>query len=108
MDNNVTQLVEKYPGVAITIQAGELHKFAEFLIEQTIKGWREEVEAKVAESQQEKLLTAKEVASLFGVCTRTVARWCEAGILTPIPVGGLLKYKRSDCLKIIEDGRREA
>lgn len=102
MDNSIMELAKTYPGVSITIQAGDLEKFGNALIEGTMKRYREDFAAREAEERQEKLLTAKEVAKTFGVCTKTITRWRKAGIITPVPVGGLLKYKSSDCRRIIE------
>ena len=103
MDNSIMELAKSFPGVSITIPAGELEKFGNALIEGTMKRYREDLAAREAEKQEEKLLTAKEVARKFGVCTKTVTRWRKAGIISPVPVGGLLKYRNSDCRRIMEE-----
>lgn len=95
-------LAKQFPSVAITIPAVELEKFGVALIEGTMKRYREDLAQRESEERNEKLLTAKEVAQLFGVCTKTITRWREAGIITPVPVGGLLKYRNSDCRRIIQ------
>lgn len=96
------ELTKTFPGVSITIQAGDLEKFGNALIEGAMKRYREDLAAREAEERQEKLLTTKEVAKTFGVCAKTITRWRKAGIITPVPVGGLLKYKSSDCRRIIQ------
>lgn len=103
MDNTIIELAKQCPGVAITIRAEDLEQFGAALIEGTMKQYRADIEAREAEERNEKLLTAKEVAAKFGVCTKTITRWRKAGIITPIPVGGLLKYRNSDCRRIIEE-----
>jgi excisionase family DNA binding protein len=48
-------------------------------------------------SNQEKLLTPAEVASLFRVDPKTVTRWAKAGKLTSIrTLGGHRRYKESE------------
>lgn len=103
MEKTIMELAQQFPGVSITIPAGELEKFGNALIEGTMKRYREDLAAREAEEREEKLLTAKEVAQKFGVCTKTVTRWRKAGIISPVPVGGLLKYRNSDCRRIIEE-----
>ena len=107
MDYSIIDLAKQIPGVSLTIPAGELERFGEALIEGTIKRYREDLAAREAEERNEKLLTAKEVAKKFGVCTKTVTRWRKAGVISPIPVGGLLKYRNSDCLRIIQERGQE-
>lgn len=101
------ELAKNFPGVSVTIPAEELEKFGTTLIEGTMKRYREELAARESEEQKEKLLTAKEVAEKFGVCTKTISRWRKAGIISPVPVGGLLKYRNSDCRRIIEERGQE-
>ena len=103
MENSIMDLAKQFPGVSISIPARELEKIGTALIEGTMQRYREDLAAREAEERNEKLLTAKEVAQKFGVCAKTITRWRKAGIITPIPVGGLLKYRNSDCLRIIED-----
>lgn len=102
MENSIMNLARTFPGVSITIPAEELEKFGNDLIEGAIKRYREGFAAKEAEMHEEKLLTAKEVAKKFGVCAKTISRWRKAGIISPISVGGLLKYRNRDCQRIID------
>ena len=52
--------------------------------------------ASLTSSNQEKLLTPAEVASLFRVDPKTVTRWAKAGKLTSIrTLGGHRRYKES-------------
>ena len=53
------------------------------------------------------LLTATEVADLFGVGRRTVARWSTAGLLpcTRTP-GGHRRFRRSAIALLIAGGKR--
>ena len=53
--------------------------------------------ASLTSSNQEKLLTPAEVASLFRVDPKTVTRWAKAGKLTSIrTLGGHRRYKESE------------
>jgi excisionase family DNA binding protein len=53
--------------------------------------------APLSASNQEKLLTPAEVASLFRVDPKTVTRWAKAGKLTSIrTLGGHRRFKESE------------
>ena len=53
--------------------------------------------ASLTSSNQEKLLTPAEVASLFRVDPKTVTRWAKSGKLTSIrTLGGHRRYKESE------------
>ena len=106
MQDSITELAKQFPGVAITIPAEDLEKFGNNLVKNTIEQYRAEIAAKEAEARQEKLLTAKEVAEFFGISTKTVTRWRDRGQLTPVYVGGLIKYRKSECLRILEDQQK--
>lgn len=97
------ELAQQFPQVCITVKAEDLLSFGSAIVSDTMAKYRAELEAKIQAENEERLLTGKEVAALFGVCSRTVARWKKAGYLTPVPVGGILKYKKSECRRIIEE-----
>lgn len=42
------------------------------------------------------LLRTREVAALTGVSPRTVEYWRERGVLEPVRIGGVTRYRRSD------------
>jgi excisionase family DNA binding protein len=59
--------------------------------------------APLSASNQEKLLTPAEVASLFRVDPKTVTRWAKAGKLTSIrTLGGHRRYKESDVKALLK------
>ncbi len=59
--------------------------------------------APLSASNQEKLLTPAEVASLFRVDPKTVTRWAKAGKLTSIrTLGGHRRYKESEVKAILK------
>ena len=100
------ELAQNYPQVSITVPAGDLLSFGTAIVSDTMARYRAELEAKIQAENEEKLLTAREVATLFNVCSKTITRWRKAGYLTPVIVGGILKYRRSDCRRIIEERGR--
>ena len=58
--------------------------------------------ASLTSSNQEKLLTPAEVASLFRVDPKTVTRWAKAGKLTSIrTLGGHRRYKESEVKSLL-------
>jgi excisionase family DNA binding protein len=59
--------------------------------------------APLSASNQEKLLTPSEVASLFRVDPKTVTRWAKAGKLTSIKtLGGHRRYKESEVKALLK------
>ncbi len=59
--------------------------------------------APLSTSNQEKLLTPAEVASLFRVDPKTVTRWAKAGKLTSIrTLGGHRRYKESEVKALLK------
>ena len=59
--------------------------------------------ASLTSSNQEKLLTPAEVASLFRVDPKTVTRWAKAGKLTSIrTLGGQRRYKESEVRALLK------
>lgn len=57
----------------------------------------------LGQSNQEKLLTPAEVASLFRVDPKTVTRWAKAGKLTSIrTLGGHRRYKESEVKTLLK------
>ena len=59
--------------------------------------------ASLTSSNQEKLLTPAEVASLFRVDPKTVTRWAKAGKLTSIKtLGGHRRYKESEVRSLLK------
>ena len=100
------ELAQQFPQVSVTIPAADLLSFGAAIVSDTMARYKAELEARIQAENEEKLLTAREVAALFNVCTKTVARWKKAGYLTAVPVGGILKYKRSECRRIIEEKGR--
>ena len=57
----------------------------------------------LAATNQEKLLTPAEVASLFRVDPKTVTRWAKAGKLTSIKtLGGHRRYKESEVKELLK------
>ncbi|MBR6864240.1 MAG: helix-turn-helix domain-containing protein [Bacteroidales bacterium] len=100
------ELAQQFPQVSITVPAGELLSFGNAIVSETMAQYRAVLEAQIRAENEEKLLTAREVAALFNVCTKTVTRWKNAGYLTPVPVGGILKYRQSECRRIIEERGR--
>lgn len=103
---DLLKLAGEHPGLSVTIPAAELEKFGSSLVENAIARYKNELQARELAESEEKLLTAREVAAKFGVCAKTITRWRKAGYIEPVPVGGLLKYRLSDCKRILEEGKK--
>ena len=91
-DMNIKELLSINPNVQLVVSAADLKEFALSLIE----------EAKIIEEEKpEPMFTPKEFAARHGVDKSTLWRWCKAGVLTPLHIGGKTFY-RDSCLKIQE------
>jgi len=53
-------------------------------------------------SPHETLLTRKETAALLRVSLSTLERWEQSGLLTPIRLGGTVRYRRTDIDALLE------
>ena len=101
---NFIDLVHAFPEVNITVKASELEAFGIALVKKA----KDEAEAEalrrmIQEKESRALLTAKEAAEFFGVSTKTITRWRASGYLPSVPVGGLYKYRRSDCRRLLNE-----
>jgi excisionase family DNA binding protein len=51
---------------------------------------------------EDKVLSAKEVAAVLGVCEMTIYRWVAAGKLKPMRIGRILRFRHSQLLIAME------
>ena len=57
----------------------------------------------------ERLMTPGEVADLFRVSPKTVARWASAGKITAVrTLGGHRRYREAEAQALLEDATHEA
>ena len=107
MDTNLLEIARTCPGLSITVNADDLRAFGAALVSETMQQYRATVEAEIRAKNEDRLLTVYEAAKLLGVCTKTVYRIRKAGEIEAVPVGGQLRYRRSDCLAILSNRRPE-
>lgn len=106
MEVGILDLVRDYPQASVTVNAADLERFGVALLQRARAEYEAEIAEKVMAEQEHSLLTAKEVAAFFSVSTKTVTRWRKAGYLTPVAVGGIFKYRRTDCRRVLEEKGR--
>ena len=106
---DIFNLAKAFPNLCITVNATDLERFGVELLNKARSQYETEVAERIAAESDRTLMTAKEVASYFSVSTRTVTRWRKAGYLTPVYIGGITKYRRGDCKRLLEtnEGRAE-
>ena len=56
----------------------------------------------------DELMSRRDVAQLFRCSPMTIIRWEEAGILTPVKLGKLVRYRRVDIAAYIALNTRKA
>lgn len=91
------ELVDKYPEIQITVKAGELKEWAEYII----KLAHQELVHQVANVNGETYLSRNEVAEMLRVDKSTLWRWAKRDYLKPIEVGGKRRYRMSDVKRIL-------
>lgn len=94
----IEEIIANFPNVSLTIQASDLIAFGERLVSETLARAKEEG-AKTGDT----LITEDEVRNLFGVSSTTLWRWRKRGYLEGVPVGGRIKYRSSDCQRILKE-----
>ena len=105
MEANILEIAKQYPQVSISVQAADLLALGSSIVADTIAKYRAEVEARERAEREEKMLTAQEAGKMLGVCEKTLYRWRRAGYIEGVRVGGIIKYRRSDCRAILANGK---
>lgn len=97
----IINIVEEYPDLNITVKAGDLKEWANYIIGLT----RQELEQQVTNAKGETYLSRAEVAKMLGVDKSTLWRWNKQGYLLHIETGSKRKYKMSDIKRILGEDR---
>ncbi len=56
------------------------------------------------EDREERLMTIAEVTDCLKVSRQSLHRWKEKGILVPVKLGDLVRYRKSDVDRIMREG----
>lgn len=91
---NIKQILECGANVSFTISALDLKEFMVSLIE--------ECSQNSVSLPMEKYLTTEETAQRLGCDISTLWRWDKSGYLKKLKVGGKVRYRESDVLKLME------
>ncbi|MBR4478435.1 MAG: helix-turn-helix domain-containing protein [Bacteroidales bacterium] len=105
MEANILEIAKQCPHVCFTVQGGDLLAMGKSIVSDTMAKYRAEIEAKERAEKEEKMLSAQEAADVLGVSEKTLYRWRKAGYIEGIRVGGIIKYRRSDCRAILANGK---
>ena len=97
------KILQDAPNISVNVRGADLISFGRDLITQAQRQ-KDEENKKVIEPP-DKLLDYKEALELFGVSGQTLWRWRKAGYIRPVRVGGKLKYRREDCVEILNGGK---
>ena len=98
--NNILKLAEQYPGVNLTIAAGELIEMINYCVNKT----RKDLEQQITDANTETYPSRQKVSEILDVDLSTLHRWAKSGYLTPIEIGGKRRYRMSDINKILGKG----
>ena len=109
MENvNITEMAARYPQMCITVQAADLAAFASALIAEAMDRQRTAAEQQARAAAEDRLLKTNEASQLLGVSIHTLHRWRKRGYLDAVTLGGQLRFRQSDCRRILETGKPEA
>lgn len=90
---NIQNLINSEANVAVTINLLDLREWAlELMNETTIEN----------NEKDESYLTVEEVAKKLHITKPTLWRWDKSGYLKRIKVGGKVRYRESDVIKLME------
>lgn len=93
----IEEIAKTFPNVSLTIQASDLIAFGVRLVNETMARAKEE-----CTKDDDPLITEEEVRNQFGVSSTTLWRWRKRGYLEGVPVGERIKYRSSDCRRILK------
>ncbi len=77
------------------VTAGDLCELVERLIDAKTKN------EQPIEQQGDEFLTPVQVKSILRISTSTVWRWKRAGLITPVKVAGLHRYRKSEIMALL-------
>ena len=87
---NINSMIESGAKVTVAIGIDDLRMFME------------EVSIKLIPEKTESYLSPKQVCEKIDIDNSTLWRWAKSGYLTPIKVGGKVRYKLSAIEKILQ------
>lgn len=97
----IANIIEQYPELNITMKAGELKEWAEYIVRLT----QQELEQRATNVKNETYLNRDEVAEMLRVDKSTLWRWNRDNYLVHIEVGGKRRYRMSDVKQILGEGK---
>ena len=92
---NVLSAIESTPQTIVMLTAGDLCELVERLIDAKTK------KEQPIEQQGDEFLTTAQIKSIFRVSTSTVWRWRQAGLITPVKVAGLMRYRKAEIMAML-------
>ncbi len=95
MSNNVLSSIESNPRTLVVLTAGDLRELVERLIDAKTK------KEQPIEQQGDEFLTSAQLKTIFGVSTSTVWRWKQAGLIRPVKIAGLLRYRKAEIMAML-------
>ncbi|MBQ2171632.1 MAG: helix-turn-helix domain-containing protein [Bacteroidales bacterium] len=95
------KILQDAPNISVNVRGADLISFGRDLIAQA----QQQKENEKTAEPQDTLLDYKAALELFGVSGQTLWRWRKAGYIHPVRVGGKLKYRRADCIEILNGGK---
>ena len=94
---SIKDLLASNANVSVTINVADLHEFLLQVINEKMEAKKQEVE--------ETYLTRDEASTMLGgAALSTLWRWEKNGDLTPMRIGSKVRYRKSDVVKILEEG----
>lgn len=91
---DISQIISSGAAVTIAVTAAQLQTFAGDIIAE----YREKIQR---EQTGEQYLSPNKVCELLDIDPTTLWRWDKKGLLHPLKLGGVNRYKKSDIDRIL-------
>ena len=96
------QLLKESPGIQISVRLSDLMEANRRLIEETIEAAPARSSTVPESGTPDSLITSKEAEELLRISNTTLWRRVQEGLLTPVKIGNLTRFRLCDIRKLME------
>jgi len=86
-------MIKENPSINITINAGDLMAFGQYIATNTAQT--------ILDKHEEKIYTRNEVMQKFNICSATLWRWDKMGLIQGKKIGNRKYYSESELKRLI-------
>lgn len=97
---DLMELINRYPGLTLSVGAGDLGKFSRQLIAEIRREFQRE-QAAIEAGKAEIYLEPETVRTMLRISESTLYRMTKSKILEPVWIAGQKRFRQSDLDKIV-------